>query len=344
MRKNRRGKRRKNKRFHLEIVLGIVPFVLIIAGASYYLWTLIKDDLKYFFYKDDVTRFLNNDKQIEQQDESYNPDEEEIELHEENTEKEEVIESNLEVNTIPYPDIIPEEDFERTSSELYEIGAYIPDVNWEELNATNEQANAWLYIPDSNQDPNEAIINLPVVQGVDNEYYLYHNMDGEKWKYGTLFIDWRDNPLDREMQELSDVTTIYGHHMKSDTKVPMFDLLCNYKEQDFFDEHPYGIVVAENGEVYKIDFFAGVIVDGNDENNVYTKDFIDESQFNAFFDNIISNSTITSDCDIQYGDKIVALATCSYEYKNARYVLYGRLTRQLMNDQEVQSTLINRKR
>ena len=95
----------------------------------------------------------------------------------------------------------------------------------------------------------------------------------------------------------------------------------------------------ENGDIYKIDYFAGVIVDGMDNRNIYASDFIDESQFNAYFDNIVSNSTFQSDCKVEFGDKIVVFQTCSYEYNRATFLLYGRLTKVLINDQEVQNTL-----
>lgn len=340
MRKKGRKKKNYKARMIAEASLKITAFALAICLAGK--WGLSYAENAGYFNMDDINRFLNNDKNMEQQDDSYiDEDQNEEEKQEEQTNIEVSSENNKEesaseevANALPYPDIIPEVDYERTSNELAEMGVEIPSINWDSLNETNEEANAWIYIPGVGP---QGGISLPVVQGTDNEYYANHNIYGEEDKRGTLYIDWRNNPLDSETQELSDVTCIRGHNMRSGA---MFAPICNYKSQAFYDRHPYGVIIAENGEVYKLDFFAGVIVDGAaDDLNIYASDFIDEGQFNAYFDNIISNSTFQSDCTVEFGDKIVVLHTCSYEYSGASYLLYGRLTKQLVNEQEVQSTL-----
>lgn len=301
--------------------LKCAPWLLISAGIGFGLYHI--DEIRYFNH-DDISRFLNSDKRIEQQDDSYV----EEETNNETQEAEEEV-SNEEVeNALPYPDIIPEIDYERVSSEIYDMDIELPSVDWEYVNDVNEEANAWLYLPGVGVGDG---LSLPVVQGTDNEYYLTHDIEGKEDDRGTLFIDWRNNPMDNGMQELSDVTCIFGHHRKSGS---MFGSLSNYKTQTFYDRHPYGVIIAENGDVYKIDFFAGVVVDGADELNVYAADFIDESQFNAYFDNIVSNSTFVSDCKVQYGDKIIVLQTCSYEYGGAKFLLYGILTKQNIKEQE----------
>ena len=338
--KKRRKKNRINRfKRNFMFALQITPCAIVAYLCGSWLWNIYKDDIRSAFNPQDHHRFLNNDKVIEQQEASVPFEEEDLIVNNVLSGYDEFTELNQEIDNIPDPSILPEEVFERTSSELFEMDCYIPSVNWDELNEANEQANAWIYIPDSNPNPEDASINLEVVQGDDNEYYLHHDINNEYSKYGTIFIDCRDNPLDSEMSQLSDVTVIYGHHMKSNAKYPMFNSLCNYKDQNYYEEWPYGIIIAENGEIYKIDFFAGRVINGNDESNVRVPEFVDESQFRAYFDDIISDSTFTSDCEIQYGDKIVALVTCSYEFPNARYVLYGRLTRQLTNEQEVSYTL-----
>ena len=331
----RGGKRRFKPRVIAEASLKIAAGLITIGIAGH--WTMNHFDELKNFNPEDIARFLNNDKVIEQEAEDYIVDAEQYGEEENNEEvKEDTSTETIpeEVqSSIPYPDILDEIDFERTSSEIYDMGVELPPIDWNKVNEANEEANAWLYLPGVGTGKG---LSLPVVQGTDNEYYLHHDIDGNEDSRGTLFIDWRNNPMDNGTQELSDVTCIFGHNMRSGS---MFASLSNYKTQTFYDRHPYGIIMAENGDVYKLDFFAGVIVDGSDELNVYASDFIDESQFKAYFDNIISNSTFTSDCTIQFGDKIVVLQTCSYEFDGAKFLLYGRLTKQLTNEQEVQSTL-----
>ena len=40
----------------------------------------------------------------------------------------------------------------------------------------------------------------------------------------------------------------------------------------------------------------------------------------------VSRSRGASEVEVGAGDRIVSLSTCSYDFENARYVLFGRLT------------------
>ena len=46
------------------------------------------------------------------------------------------------------------------------------------------------------------------------------------------------------------------------------------------------------------------------------------------------NSTFESDVEVEYGDKVVALVTCTYETDNSRYVLYGVINKQIINENQ----------
>lgn len=76
----------------------------------------------------------------------------------------------------------------------------------------------WLNISNSN-------IDYPVVQGMDNDFYLNHSFYKEESISGTLFIDYRNN-IDSDKN-----IVIYGHHMKNET---MFHDLNFFKEEEFF--------------------------------------------------------------------------------------------------------------
>lgn len=334
MKKNRKVSRRRRKaRFIASTTLKIAPVAIAIALVGRWTWANVASDLKFDLGFDDVTRFLNSDKTIEEQADMEIPEETNEDLIvEEDTEADKLTANESMIPSINLPSIIEQEEFERTSSELYDMGATIPYVEWEGLNQINEDVEAWIQIPGTK-------VNTVIVQGGDNDYYLHHSYKNEADDNGTVFIDHRDNPLTSDMTDLSDVTTIYGHNLRSGK---MFGTLSNYKSQAFYDRNPYGIITTETGEVYKLDFFAGIIVDGKSENNVYIPDFIDESEFKAYFDYIAENSLFTSDVNVEYGDKIVVLSTCSYEVeydKDARFVLFARLTKQLENTQEATNSL-----
>lgn len=118
----------------------------------------------------------------------------------------------------------------------------------------------------------------------------------------------------------------------------MFAPICNYKSQSFYEKHPFGIVYTPDGCAYQAEFFAGVIISGKDDSELYTNDFIDEAIFDEYIRQIKSSSTFNSDVEIEFGDKILAMVTCSYEQQNYRYVLYAKLNKQLIYKPEVVPT------
>ena len=93
---------------------------------------------------------------------------------------------------------------------------------YKNLYKTNKNLIGWLKIDDTN-------IDYPVMQTVNNEYYLDHNTKQEKDKNGTLFLD-----KDFSITKPSTNYIIYGHHMKSGK---MFGDLDNYKDEDFYKKH-----------------------------------------------------------------------------------------------------------
>lgn len=157
-------------------------------------------------------------------------------------------------------------------------------------------------------------IDYPVVQTKDNEFYLNHLFSLEKNKLGAIFVDYRNK------SDLSDHNTIiYGHNMKNGS---MFSSLTNYKSQDYYDANP-DILLVTKEKKYRIDFFAGLVVDGSYESVRFS--FSDEDDFNQYINSLEDMSTFKSSVIVGPQDRIISLVTCSYEYNNARYALYGKL-------------------
>lgn len=157
-------------------------------------------------------------------------------------------------------------------------------------------------------------IDYPVVQTKDNEFYLNHLFSLEKNKLGAIFVDYRNK------SDFSDLNTIiYGHNMKNGS---MFSSLTNYKSQEYYDANPDILFVTVETK-YKIEFFAGLVVDGSYESVRY--DFSDEDDFNQYINSLKDMSTFKSSVNVGPKDRIISLVTCSYEYNNARYALYGKL-------------------
>ncbi len=177
------------------------------------------------------------------------------------------------------------------------------EVNFDDLWKINEDVVAWLYQPDTN-------INYPVAQAGDNDYYLYRLLDGTWNGNGTLFLDYRNS------SDFSDGNSIiYGHHMKTGD---MFASLTKYKEQSYYDSHPF-MYLTTPSQKFRVDFFAGCVVESNAA--IYQS----RSIASWLLDDYCSRSTFRPVDGINKDGPILTLSTCSFEFENARYVMLGAL-------------------
>ncbi len=81
----------------------------------------------------------------------------------------------------------PDESLESSEEIIGEqLTEKVLNVDFDELKEINEDVAAWLYIPDT-------IINYPVVQGEDNNFYLKHLLDGTYNANGCLFVDCKNS-------------------------------------------------------------------------------------------------------------------------------------------------------
>ena len=223
-----------------------------------------------------------------------------------------------------YPDFRQDNEEERISSTLLDEGYDFDPVDFGALRQINEDTVAWITVPGTG-------IDFPIVQGESNNEYLKTDFNGNKSSMGSIFLDYRNNSLDNKEYDLSDISLVYGHHMSGGR---MFAPLCNYKSQSYYDNHKTGIVYTADGMAMEIEFFAGVIIDGTDETVLFQSDFVDEQDYANYWNNIRRNSTFDSDVELEYGDKVIALVTCSYETNNSRYVLYGVMNKQIINENQ----------
>lgn len=164
---------------------------------------------------------------------------------------------------------------------------YINTLN-DEFN--NDDIIARIIIPKIN-------IDYMVVKSMDNEDYLFKDIDGNYSDNGSIFLD-KDSNID-----FSDFNTvIYGHKMADGQ---MFGKLNKYLDPDFVnngEDNYFKIITSEGEKTYKI--VSSMVID-NDENvikNVNTEEFIKE---------IIEKSEVEFNRpNISRNSKFVSLITC----------------------------------
>jgi len=178
-----------------------------------------------------------------------------------------------------------------------------------DLQAQYEDAVGWLTIPHTG-------IDYPFVQADDNDYYLRRDIDENYAIAGTLFMDCQSS------KDFSDFNTIiYGHHMKNET---MFGPMARYEDEEFFKTNTKGTIFLAD-KTFSMDIFAYIIV-RSDDLTVYDSPSDDEGK-RACLDYIRDNARHYRDIGVDIEDQIVTLSTCAYEFKNARMLLLGTLTR-----------------
>lgn len=181
-------------------------------------------------------------------------------------------------------------------------------VDFEAMLAQNPDVKGWLYSEGT-------VINYPVMQATDNDYYLHRLFDRTYHPNGSLFIDCRC-PGDFS----GDIAIIYGHHMNDGS---MLASITKYRKQDYYDEHPVMYLNTPNGN-YRVDLFSGFITAA--DSTAYMVRFEDDEAFQAYLLKMKAFSDFECDVTPTVDDHIIMLSTCTYEYNDARYVLFGKLT------------------
>ena len=92
------------------------------------------------------------------------------------------------------------------------------EVDFAGLRSQNSDIVGWIYSPGT-------VINYPIVQAADNDYYLHRHIDGTYSGGGSIFMDYACS------SDFSGINTIlYGHHMYDGS---MFASLSNYKNPSY---------------------------------------------------------------------------------------------------------------
>lgn len=173
----------------------------------------------------------------------------------------------------------------------------------------NSDVVGWITIPGTH-------IDYPVVQTDNNDYYLTHDINGDKASRGSIFMDYRNDPSGHDKN-----TILYGHHMKDGS---MFKDLMKYKDKDFFEEN----TVIQFYTLYRLtewEIFSAYIT-STDFNYIATG-FPSDEDYLDFLDNIKGKSMHHRDIELKNYDNILTLSTCTYEFKGARFVVHAKRIR-----------------
>jgi len=175
----------------------------------------------------------------------------------------------------------------------------------------NSDIVGWLNIP-------AADVDLPVVQGDDNEFYLYHDFNGRFTRYGSIFLcTGKEIHPDRMTRNLS----VYGHNTRNGS---MFGRLSRFRNIDTLRNNPTFTFTTLYEEIEWV-IFALFITNADpaqDNGNFFEYRETDVTQ--DLLDEIHARSMIHTGVTVNPGDQLLSLTTCTYEFHDARLVVFAR--------------------
>ena len=197
---------------------------------------------------------------------------------------------------------------EQEQEETY-ISSYYQNYSkvYNELLSINSDTVGWLTV-------NGTKINYPVVQTIDNDYYLNHAYDKTKNLAGWIFVDYRNN-----MDKLSKNTIIYGHSMVNGGL--MFSTLKNSLNSEWYNnENNLNINFSVKGQDITWRIFSIYAIE--ETTDYLYSDFKSEDSFIEFIIKLKARSIKNFNVDVNSDSKILTLSTC-YNDDNHRVVVHA---------------------
>lgn len=164
------------------------------------------------------------------------------------------------------------------------------------------------------------VIDYPVMQCEDDEYYLHHDFYGNDSKYGCLYV-----------RNVADVDTpgtnfiIYGHNMKDGS---MFGDLDLYRRESFCREHPiisFDTLYEERTYEVLAVFRSQVYHSGEDAFRYYQfYEAQTQEEFAYFYENIKELALYDTGVTAEFGDTFLTLSTCAYHVEDGRFVVVAK--------------------
>lgn len=177
----------------------------------------------------------------------------------------------------------------------------------------NKKLIGWLKIDDT-------VIDYPVMQTANNDYYLDHNFNQEYDKNGSLFLD-----KDCDVVHRNTNLIIYGHHMKSGK---MFGNLNNYSSKEYGSRHSLiqFDTIYEKG-TYEVMYVFRSRIYNEDEVVFKYYQFLDAAsatEFDSYMQEMAALSLYDTGVTASYGDELLTLSTCDSSETDGRFVVVAK--------------------
>lgn len=174
-----------------------------------------------------------------------------------------------------------------------------------QLQEINTDVVGWLRIEGTN-------IDGPILQAEDNTKYLTAGYDGAENPAGAVFLDYE---CERNFSGQHNI--LYGHNMKDGS---MFHDLVNFKKKSYYRSHQNITVYTPVTEIH----LRPVAVVCTEADGIRRRtDFFDMTALGEYVESMLEGGLYKEE---QENDitRLWSFVTCSYEFDNARTILYAR--------------------
>ncbi len=165
---------------------------------------------------------------------------------------------------------------------------------FDELATINNETVGWLTVPSTN-------VNTPVVQTLDNDFYLTHDFNKNYNSFGWIYMDYRNN-----IYNLSNNTIIYGHNKNG----RLFGSLRYVLNESWYNNKENHIITF-NTKMKNMKWQIFSIYKIPKSNDYLYANFKKLNEFEDFLNFIKSRSIYKFDVDVDKNDHILTLSTCS---------------------------------
>lgn len=175
----------------------------------------------------------------------------------------------------------------------------------------NKYSNVVGYI----EFPND-FLSEPIVQGTDNDYYLYRWIDGTKNTQGSVYMDYGCN---KENQNI----TLYGHNVYYDSTA-RFSPLESLTDQATYDEHhQFKVWFEDSVRTYEIAYVTVYDTEKDKDFDFKVKNFYTDEIYTDFMDWMDQHQQIEpiDGTHIEKTDNLITLQTCVKWHETERHLI-----------------------
>lgn len=192
--------------------------------------------------------------------------------------------------------------------------AMLPELR--EIYALNNDLVGWVNIPGT-------IIDYPVVQCEDSDYYLEHDFYGNANINGQIILDTLCDPYTPSYNLI-----LSGHHMKNGS---MFGDLPEYRNKAYWEKHKFlefdSLMFRKQYVIFAA--FYSADYDEDEEGFRYNANIQYKMEAKQWLKEIREYQLYDTGIDVQFGDEFITLTTCNRaRHRNGRFVVVCRRIRE----------------